>query len=159
MDKNSYPTLIGGDFPIDYLVLNKLQINTIISLLNYGDYFTPICTDDYFWYTVANYHFPGVVPTSGTTWFQLIEILTSDEINDVSIGLNRSAKSGNISLVEYFIDKGANNWNWGMEGAAHKDLVEFFISKGANNWNWAMYWACWALAGTRRPQRFSRVFC
>lgn len=34
---------------------------------------------------------------------------------------------------------GFNDWNCGMQSAAtggHKNLVDFFISKGANNWNW-----------------------
>ena len=52
--------------------------------------------------------------------------------------MSSSVQGGHKDLVEYFISKGANDWNWGMDRAAqggHKDLVEFFISKGANNWN------------------------
>ena len=148
MNNDSYCTLIGGDYAIDYLVLSKLPINDIVLLSNYGEYFSPICADNYFWYIVANYHFPGVVPTTGTTWFQLIEFLTSDKANSVNNGLELSAQAGNHSLVEYFIGKGADHWNWGMQEAAHgghKYLIEFFISKGANNWNFGMYGA--ALGG------------
>ena len=135
MNNNPYSTLIGGDYAIDYLVLSKLPIDDILLLSNYGEYFAPICADNYFWYLVANYHFPGVIPTAGTTWFQLIKFLTSDKVKNIDKGLKLSAYMGNISLVEYFISKGANNWDRGMYGAArggHKDLVEFFISKGAN---------------------------
>ena len=36
------------------------------------------------------------------------------------------------------IEKGANNWNCGLDGACyggHKDLVLLMIEKGANDWN------------------------
>lgn len=44
---------------------------------------------------------------------------------------------GHKHLIEFFIIKGANDWNRGMYAAAHgghKHLVEFFVSKGANDW-------------------------
>ena len=171
MNSNSYPTLIGGDYHIDYLILSKLPIYDIIILSNHEGYFSPMCADNYFWYLVANYHFPGVIPTAGTTWFELFQFLISHKVKDVNIGLELSAHVGNISLVEYFINKGANvwylgmfeaaqggykdlieffinkgvsHWDFGMYGAlkgGHRDLVEFFISKGANDWDWGIYWA------------------
>ena len=85
MNTNCYVTLIGGDYVIDYLILSKLPINDILRLSNYGEYFTPICVDNYFWYLVADYHFPGVIPTAGTTWFHLIEFLISDQVKDIRI--------------------------------------------------------------------------
>ncbi len=45
-----------------------------------------------------------------------------------------AAKGGH--LVEFFISKGANWWNVGMNGAAkggHKDLIEFFKLKIEKN--------------------------
>ena len=44
-----------------------------------------------------------------------------------------AAIGGHKDLVEFFISKGANDWNWGMRGAAeggHQDLVDFFVAKG-----------------------------
>ena len=44
-------------------------------------------------------------------------------------------------LVDFFISKGANDWNYAVYGAAkggHRDLVDFFISKGADKWNLCM---------------------
>ena len=49
----------------------------------------------------------------------------------------RAAGGNHKSLVEFFISKGAANWNWAMAEAACKDhqlLVDFFISKGAVDW-------------------------
>lgn len=47
-------------------------------------------------------------------------------------------KDSNLSrhLVDFFISKGANNWDWGFDGAkkgGHQDLIDFFISKGAKS--------------------------
>ena len=87
---------------------------------------------------VVNHDVPGVIPTPETTWFQIAKVLTPDMIKDVNKGLIFSVKAGNISLIEYYITKGADHWNWAMTMAArggHKNLVEFFINKGANNWN------------------------
>ena len=55
--------------------------------------------------------------------------------------MDGAALGGHKDLVEFFITKGANNWDRGMTQAAlggHKDLVEFFICKGANNWEGGM---------------------
>ena len=41
-------------------------------------------------------------------------------------------EGGHKDLVEYFISKGANDWNMGVRYAAHgdhKDLVEYFQQK------------------------------
>ena len=49
------------------------------------------------------------------------------------------AKQGNWRNVKIAIKKGADNWNWGMSGAAkggHLDLVKFFIEKGAIPIEW-----------------------
>jgi ankyrin repeat protein len=55
--------------------------------------------------------------------------------------LNTAATKRDFELVKFFVEKGANNWNWGLIGAAHSgdlELVEFFISKGASEWDRAM---------------------
>lgn len=105
MNNNPYPSLTGGDYPIDYLILSKLPITDIIILCKYAEYFSPICADDYFWNIVVNYHFPGVSPTAVTNWLQLVKFLTSNEVKNVNRGLNISSQTGNISLVKYFISK------------------------------------------------------
>ena len=55
-----------------------------------------------------------------------------------------AAEGGHRDLVDFFISKGANNWNMAMYYAAergHRDLVDFFISKGANSLKLAMDYA------------------
>jgi len=47
-----------------------------------------------------------------------------------------AARGGNIDLVDWFISKGANDWNYGMNGAAlggHKELEEWFKQKIGSN--------------------------
>ena len=104
-DRIPYRTLTGGDYYLDYLILSNLSLPEIKKLCDYGGYFGPICADDNFWNLVAIHHFPGVVPSLGTTWFQLVEFLTSTK--DVNEGLRLAAQYGNFSLIEYFIGKGA----------------------------------------------------
>ncbi len=46
-----------------------------------------------------------------------------------------------LAVVEFFIEKRANDWDLGMGGAAergHRDLVDFFIKKGARDWKLGM---------------------
>lgn len=43
-----------------------------------------------------------------------------------------AARGGHKDLVEFFISKGANNWDWGMleaDKGGHKDLIKFFRQK------------------------------
>ena len=61
---------------------------------------------------------------------------------NVNYGMCGAAKDGHKELVDFFVKKGANDWNNGMRYAAkcgHKELVDLFIKNGANNWNWGMY--------------------
>jgi ankyrin repeat protein len=44
------------------------------------------------------------------------------------------------------IEKGADNWNRGLDGACfggHLDIVKFMIEKGANEWNRGLFYACY----------------
>lgn len=51
-------------------------------------------------------------------------------------------KIGDVELINKFISKGIEQWNWGLFYATqkhHKNLIDFFIDKGANNWDQCMY--------------------
>lgn len=53
-----------------------------------------------------------------------------------------SATNGNMSAINYLIDKGADNWDAGLYGAVYSndiELIEFFIEKGAKQWNFSLY--------------------
>jgi hypothetical protein len=55
--------------------------------------------------------------------------------------LNQASDEGHKDLAQLFIDKGADDWGYGLYGASrggHKDLVLFLIDKGANLWNWGL---------------------
>ena len=75
------------------------------------------------------------------------EVLTLIEkgANDWNYGLRGACRGGSMELVELMISKGANNWNWGLYGACRggsMELVQLMISKGANNWNYGLQGAC-----------------
>jgi hypothetical protein len=62
--------------------------------------------------------------------------------SDWNNGMASAAEGGHKDLVDFFISKGAEHFNRGMIGASlggHKDLVDFFIQKGANNWELGMF--------------------
>ena len=50
-------------------------------------------------------------------------------------GLYGASLGGHKDLVDFFIEKGANNWNGALRGASeggHKYLVDFFENRIAN---------------------------
>jgi len=60
--------------------------------------------------------------------FEIVPI----EIQIWNIGLRRSAKAGNEKLVDFFINKGANDWKGGLISANkgnHTNLITFFKNK------------------------------
>jgi hypothetical protein len=73
------------------------------------------------------------------------------------MGLREASKNNNWNIVEFFIQKGADDWNRGMRSAAkggHIHIVEYFIQKGANWWEFGM---CGAAKGGAFA--FSGIFC
>lgn len=101
MYKAPYPILIGEDYPIDYLVLSKLPLDKIILLFNYGNTLPQFIPRSRVYCSKLSFS-----RNYSHSWFQLIKFLTSDEVKDINIGLDLSALSGNITLVEYFIRRG-----------------------------------------------------
>jgi len=85
----------------------------------------------------------------------LVDFFIFKGADNWDFGMKGAARGGHRDLVDFFISKGADNWNRGMFGAAkggHRDLVDFFISKGARDWNWAMQGA--SLGGHRDLVKF-----
>jgi hypothetical protein len=71
----------------------------------------------------------------------LVQFFIDKGANNWNRALAEAAKGGHLPVVQFLIDKGANNWNWALAYAAsggHLPLVQFFIDKGANDWNWAL---------------------
>jgi len=55
--------------------------------------------------------------------------------------LRKACKEGDLNEITCLIEKGANDWNMGMDGAAcggHIDIVKLMIEKGADRWSWGM---------------------
>lgn len=76
-------------------------------------------------------------------------------LSDPKAGMRYASKKGDHWMVEFFISKGADNWDDGMEFAAmggHRELIDLFIYEGARNWNLGRYYAI--LGGHRDIEEF-----
>lgn len=72
-----------------------------------------------------------------------------EQFRDIwNIMLEGAAIYGDMSRIQYCIDKGASNWNRGMHGAArggHIDIFQFFVDKTTQNYDYVL---CYVLAHT-----------
>lgn len=77
---------------------------------------------------------------------KIAKLLVDNGYNEWEHGLARACEGGNLTIVKLMIDNGAKNLEDGMRIASrkHKHLVEFFIEKGVNNWNSCLYSACYS---------------
>ena len=112
------------------MLLKDLWINLIIPQLSPIDLSRLQCVSKQF--LLLTKPFQHIIDQ----WKQLVNDESSNHC------LYKASKQGHLDLVQLFINKGANNWNWALEGASkggHKDLVQFLIDKGANNWNCGLH--------------------
>jgi hypothetical protein len=68
-----------------------------------------------------------------------------EKYNDVNECLYEGCKTGDMNLVLQMIERGADDWNWGLNGACiggHMKIIKFMIEKGAICWNWGLGGAC-----------------
>jgi ankyrin repeat protein len=99
----------------------------------------------------------AIVTAIEKDYLDLVKYYIEDKNIDLSVYntnynilMAMAAENGHKSIVDYFISKGANDWNQGMAFAikgGQTELVNFFIEKGAKNWNIGLYSA--AVAGNR----------
>jgi hypothetical protein len=77
----------------------------------------------------------------GMKYINLIDFFIEKGANNWNLGMCGAAEGGHKELIDFFIEKGARDWNDGMREAekGHKELVDFFIKKGADKWNLGMY--------------------
>jgi len=133
----------------DLIILSNLDDKSLFRFCissSKDEYLKKLCSDESFWRNRLGKNFPEFKNTSEKrnwkqTYLALVYYLN---VYGIYKALEKVAKKGDKDLVDFFIQKGAWNWNWGMFGAAeggHRDLVEFFIEKGANEWNEGMKYA------------------
>jgi len=134
----------------DLFILSNLDDKTLFNfcISNPKDeYLKKLCADESFWMNRLKNNFPDFKlenKNKSRTWKQTyLALVYYSNKYFPDKRLRKLSKGGmkNIDLIQFFIQKGANKWNWGMYGAArggHKDLVDFFIEKGANKWSRGM---------------------
>ena len=128
----------------DIMVIDEISDRDLLNLC-IADPSLSICRDDNFWRERLFRKHGRVQKSPEKTWktfyLQLVYYMGYVYLN---ISMSSAARGGHQDLVDFFIQKGANDLNTGMENAAeggHRDLVEFFIQKGANNLDRGMYLA------------------
>ena len=136
--------ILTGQIDADLLILDILDDKSLINFCLVNKDANRLCSIDSFWinrlvrkYGQESFQFKS----SERTWKQFYLSILKYWDDDIDKAMVNAAKAGDKDLLNFFISKGANNWNGGMYWAArggHKDLVDFFISKGADNWSYGM---------------------
>ena len=139
---NTSNIALSGNKDVDLLILDKLDDKSLINFCFVNQNANHLCQIDSFWRNrlIKKYGQESLEYKSGT-WKQFYLSILKYWNDDMDTAMRNAARGGHQELVDFFISKGANDWNYGMYGAAqggHKDLVIFFISKGAYNWHSGM---------------------
>jgi hypothetical protein len=154
---------------VDLIILSNLDDKTLFNFCisnPKNEYLKKLCGDESFWRNRLKNNFPEFNTEKKRNWKQtylalvyysnkyvpneamikvsekgdkdLVRFFIQKGANNWDWGMYVAARGGHRGLVEFFIEKDAKDWDWGMRGAArggHRDLVQFFIEKGADNWN------------------------
>lgn len=73
--------------------------------------------------------------------FRFIASKANKKVFKESLILKNASEGGNLNIINFLIENGADAWNEGLCGAAqggNLDLVKFYISRGADNLNKAL---------------------
>ena len=108
---------------INYSCMNK-KTNTLIGN-NYS-----------FWYSKIEKDFR--IKYTGQRDIKKIKHYYNIKLKEqINLGLEEAARLGDKKLVDFFILKGADDWDSAIKSALDTDkwdLFDFFMSKGANNY-------------------------
>ncbi len=125
---------------VDFMILSKLDDKSLLSFCKTDKRGKKLCENEDFWRNRTVKKYGNVEKSEKRTWknFYLKIVYYEDIYENLNKIIMILSKGGykNIDIINFFISKGASDWNMGMMGAAeggHKDLVDFFISKGAND--------------------------
>ena len=123
----------------DKIISNEISDRDLLNLCIANPSLS-ICKDDNFWRERLFRKYGRAEKSPEKSWktFYLQIVYYTDKINNVDREMYYAAKGGHRDLVDFFIKKGAKDWNLGIYGATqggHMDLINFFIDKGADiNW-------------------------
>ena len=121
-----------------------MNLPDILSLCKLNKKFNKtVCQSDNFWYRKLqrDYNFTPKESKNSKEKYEILrdiiyKIQESDwDESDWDEGMYWAAKRGHKDIIEYFIEKGADNWNLGLGGAAEGGyifLMEYFLDRGAD---------------------------
>jgi hypothetical protein len=84
----------------------------------------------------------GLYGASESGNITLLKFFIDKGAYDFNVGMCFAARRGQKNIVKFLIKKGANCWNLALGYAArggYKNLINYFIKKGAYDWNWGLY--------------------
>lgn len=127
---------------VKFEILLKADYATTINLCQTDKSFDSICQDEYLWARKAELE-SGITPTELALLPAENNRIRYDWIVrvDPNYGLVKASELGVLSLVEYFISVGGEDFNQAMveaSGNGHLDIVEFLLEKGATDYDDAM---------------------
>lgn len=87
----------------------------------------------------------GLLVASGQGFIDIVQYLLEIGATDVEWGMVRACEHGHIDVVKLLISNGAKEVNRGLESACRKgwlDIIDLMIEQGANDWNSGLRMAC-----------------
>jgi Ankyrin repeats (3 copies) len=81
---------------------------------------------------------------AGGGHMEIVKLLIEKGATDFDWGMNEAARGGQMEIIKLMIEKGATDFNRAMANAAlggHMEIVKFMIEKGATDFNRAMRYA------------------
>jgi len=128
---------------VDLYFLSSLDDRSLLNALNTNKATREYRNNEDMWRNRFRHLNPEVEFTPKGLWrdfsLSLIKYMALAE-NDYNKALRLAARDGNADVVKFFAFK-TNNWNYGLFGAiegGHRNWIDYFISKGADDWNEAL---------------------
>ena len=126
--------MLTGQRDSDLVIFENLDDRDLFNLCQVNTYTKKLCQNETFW---RNRFFKKFGPfnqkNKDKTWKRLyLQVVYFFDKYFLDKAMAEVVKIKEKDLIEFFISKGANNWNWGLFEAVRvkdRDLIEFFISK------------------------------
>ena len=132
---------LTGKLDTDRIVADRLNNNDLLNFCR-ADPFLSICNNDNFWRDRLFCKYGRIEKSTEKSWKTFyLQIVYYFKKSGINRAMKLAAIGGHRDIIDFFIKKGATDWNWGIIYAAkggHRDLVDFFIQKGVTNWKWAI---------------------
>ena len=108
---------LTGQKDADLIILSNLDDRSLLSFCSTSQYGRTLCQNETFWRNRFLNKFGKHFKSPNRTWkdFYLKVVYYFDKNeDDLNDAMGNAARGGHMDIVNFFINKGATNWNWGM---------------------------------------------